>query len=72
MIKFLKKCDNLNQNLIQNLNQKTSSVIRDSNSEKFQEEIYTIGFFSKWSRTFIEIREFRESEKSLRHELGSV
>ena len=30
------------------------------------------GIFSKWSRTFIEFREFRESEKSLRHELGSV
>ena len=30
------------------------------------------GVFSKWSRTFIEFREFRESEKSLRHELGSV
>ena len=32
------------------------------------------GVFSKWSKTFIEfseIREFRESEKSLRHELGS-
>ena len=25
------------------------------------------GVFSKWSRTFIEFREFRESEKSLRH-----
>ena len=31
-----------------------------------------IGVFSKWNRTFIEFREFRESEKSLRHELGSV
>ena len=33
------------------------------------------GVFSKWSRTFVEFtgfREFRESEKSLRHELGSV
>ena len=32
---------------------------------------YIIGVFSKWSITFIEFREFRESEKSLRHELGS-
>ena len=31
-----------------------------------------IGVFSKWSRTFIEFREFKESEKSLRHELHSV
>ena len=33
------------------------------------------GVFSKWSRTFIEFsefRKFRESEKSLRRELGSV
>ena len=30
------------------------------------------GVFSKCSRTFIELSEFRESEKSLRHELGSV
>ena len=36
---------------------------------------YNNGVFSKWSRTFIkfsQFREFRESEKSLRHELGSV
>ena len=34
-----------------------------------------MGVYSKWSRTFIEFSEFREfrgSEKSLRHELGSV
>ena len=30
------------------------------------------GVFSKWSGTFIEFREFRESEESLKHELGSV
>ena len=33
------------------------------------------GVFSKWSITFIEfseLREYRESEKSLRYELGSV
>ena len=30
------------------------------------------GLFSKWSGTFIEFREFRESEESLKHELGSV
>ena len=37
--------------------------------------MYSIGVFSKWSRTFIEFsefRDFRESEKSLRYELGSV
>ena len=34
--------------------------------------IQYIGVFSKWSRTFIEFSEFRESEKSMRHELGSV
>ena len=31
-----------------------------------------IGVFSKWSRTFAEFSEFWESEKSLRHEFGSV
>ena len=34
-----------------------------------------IGVFSKWRKTFIEFsefRKFRESDKSLRHELGSV
>ena len=30
------------------------------------------GIFSKSSKTFIESGEFRESEKSLRHECGSV
>ena len=30
------------------------------------------GVFPKWGRTFTEINEFRESEKSLKHELGSV
>ena len=28
--------------------------------------------FPKWSRTFIEFSEFRESDKSLKHELGSI
>ena len=34
-----------------------------------------IGVFSKWSGTFIEFSEFskfRESEESLKHELGSI
>ena len=34
-----------------------------------------IGVFPKWSRTFIdfsEFNEFRESDESLKHELGSV
>ena len=30
------------------------------------------GVFSKWSRTFSEFSEFRESEESLKHELGSI
>ena len=30
------------------------------------------GVFSKWSGTFIEFSEFRESEESPKHELGSV
>ena len=30
------------------------------------------GDFPKWSRTFIEFSEFRESEKSLKHKLGSI
>ena len=33
------------------------------------------GVFPKWSRTFIEFgefSEFRETDKSLKHELGSV
>ena len=35
----------------------------------------SIGGFPKWSRTIIEVSElskFRESEKSLKHELGSI
>ena len=28
--------------------------------------------FPKWSRTFAEFSEFRESDKSLKHELGSI
>ena len=31
-----------------------------------------IGVFPKWNRTFGEFREFRESDKSLKHELGSI
>ena len=31
-----------------------------------------IGVNPKWSRTFIEFSEFRESDKSLKHELGSI
>ena len=31
-----------------------------------------IGVFSQWSGTFIEFSEFRESEESLKHEMGSV
>ena len=34
-----------------------------------------MGVFPKWSRTFIEFSEFskfRESDKSLKHELGSI
>ena len=30
------------------------------------------GVFPKWSRTFTEFSEFRESDKSLKHELGSI
>ena len=30
------------------------------------------GVFFKWSGTFTEFSEFRESEKSLKHELGSI
>ena len=30
------------------------------------------GVFPKWSRTFIEFSEFRESDKSLKHELGQL
>ena len=47
---------------------------------EFSRNFFTIfnqfsGVFSKWSRTFIEFSEFwefRESEKLLRHELGSA
>ena len=28
--------------------------------------------FRKWNRTFIEFSEFRESDKSLKHDLGSI
>ena len=31
-----------------------------------------IGVFPKWIRTFIEFSEFRESDKSLKYELGSI
>ena len=30
------------------------------------------GVFPKWIRTFVEFIEFRESNKSLKHELGSI
>ena len=30
------------------------------------------GVFPKWSKTFIEFSEFTESDKSLKHKLGSV
>ena len=30
------------------------------------------GVFPKWNVTFTEFREFRETDKSLKHELGSV
>ena len=33
---------------------------------------WDIGVFPKWSRTFTEFSEFRETDKSLKHELGSV
>ena len=32
--------------------------------------VTSLELFSKWSRTFIEFNEFRESDKSLMHELG--
>ena len=31
-----------------------------------------IGVFSEWSKSFIEFSEFRESDTSLKHELGSI
>ena len=30
------------------------------------------GVFPKWSRTFAEFTEFRETDKSLKHELGLI
>ena len=30
------------------------------------------GVFLKWSRTFVEFCEFRETDKSLKHELASI
>ena len=30
------------------------------------------GVFPKWSRTFAEFSEFRETDKLLKHELGSI
>ena len=39
---------------------------------KFYENELFIGVFPKWSRTFAEFSEFRESDKSLKHELGSI
>ena len=38
-------------------------------------KVYFIGVIPKWSRTFIEsidFSEFTESDKSLKHELGSI
>ena len=32
----------------------------------------TNGVFPKWSRTFTAFSEFRETDKSLKHELGSI
>ena len=43
--------------------------------EKFWIAISVIGGFPKWSRIFIEFSdfsEFGESDKSLKHELGSI
>ena len=37
-------------------------------------KVYFIGVFPKWSRTFIkfnDLSEFRESDRSLKHEFGS-
>ena len=31
---------------------------------------FDVGVFPKWSRNFIEFSEFRETDKSLKHELG--
>ena len=42
------------------------------NRTKCESALSFIGVFSKWSRTFIEFSEFRESEESLKHELGSI
>ena len=33
---------------------------------------YHTGVFPKWSITFSDFSEFRETDKSLKHELGSV
>ena len=30
------------------------------------------GVFPKWSRTFTKFTKFRETDKSLKHELGSI
>ena len=39
---------------------------------KFNSQYGIIGVFLKWNRTFIEFSEFEESDKSLKHELGSI
>ena len=33
---------------------------------------YSLGVFPKWSRTSIELIEFKESDKLLKHRLGST
>ena len=43
-----------------------------SNSSQHDLICQHIGVFPKWSRTFIEFSEFRESHKSLKHQLGSI
>ena len=35
-------------------------------------KIWFNGLFPKWNRTFTESSEFGESDKSLKHELGSI
>ena len=47
--------------------------IRSTTVENWDKMLsWLLEFFPKWSRTFAEFSEFRETDKSLKHELGSI
>ena len=55
------------------LHQASATVLRKLyNDASYPVLIENKGVFPKWSRTFAEFSEFRETDKSPKHELGSI